>query len=161
MPSTISEQHRSYTLLYGQDAWGDVPLPMRPWPCGILATRTRPCRGVSRRWHVSRGAVSPLQPGVGPGVVWPELLSLSPGGARTQERAEALLTLSNEQRFALSGRCRQPAAGLGAGRCKARERGGPCADTPGPGRLAGHGGSVVPAAFSWPSWPRRRECGAA
>ena len=91
------QQHRSYTLFMGRTL-GRRPSTMRPWPCGILAIRTRPSRGPAGG-HVSPGAVAPLQPAFAlEGVA--EIHQFHREAQQTQERAEAPMTLSTEQRFA-------------------------------------------------------------
>ena len=141
------QHHRSHTLLYAQDP-GPSALSYAALALWYLGYPDQALQRGQQAVTLAQELSHPMTLAFALGGV-AEILSVPPGGATDtragrgpadpRDRAEICLLVGGDN----------GTAGLGTGRARTGSR-GDCADTPGAGRLAGHGGSAVPAAFSSP-----------
>ena len=149
LPSTIPQQHRSLAFLYGHRPRGACASPMRPGPCGCWAIRTRPCSEVTQALTLAQELSHPFSLALA--LVFAACApSVPPGAARSPRAGRG--AHHPRDRAGVSATGWRWELSCGAGRWPSRDRrGGDCADAPGPGRLAGHGGRAGAAVLACPA----------
>ena len=141
------QHHRSHTLLYGQDP-GATALYYAALALWYLGYPDQALQRGQQAVTLAQELSHPITLAFAlEGVA--ELSSVPPGGATDPRAGRGTDDPLDRAEVCVLGGVGNGAAGLGTGPARAGSR-GDYADTPGAGRLAGHGGSAVPAAFSCP-----------
>ena len=147
-----SRQHHSHAFLYGQDT-GVVCLARAAWVLWFLGYPDQALK-------LSHKAIALAQELSHPHSLAYALRfcchtpSASPGGTSSPRAGRGGHDTLDRAGVSILGGVGNYPAGLGAGRARAR-RGGDFADTPGHGRLSGHGGRGCHGLIFLLYWPRR------
>ena len=145
------QQHRSYTLLYGQDP-GATSLYYAALALWYLGYPDQALQRSQQAVTLAQELSHPFSLGVCPGGCGGDR-SVPSGGATDPRAGRGPDDPLDRAEVCVLGGGGNGAAGLGTGRARAGSR-GDSADTPGSGRLAGHGGKRCTSRVFVPSWPR-------